>query len=360
MSKSKIQTAIRILKKRGIKQLSAQTIAYITNKDTVEIEKNLKFNKIREVNKYKQNINGQYNHNPKISILIQSFNNKSNIEHIVNRLSKEYEHEIIVLEDGSIDGSLERWDENLTRRNDFLIRSNDLHEIRAYTRGVQMSQGKYICLLQDDDKYPDSHHWLSRATNLFDSFPDLGAIGGWGPGGLGWGFGSEHNQLSYDGRIPPMSEWEYSENDMVFPKANGECIDTVDPTTAIPLIFVPRTAVGPLIIDREALDDVGGFNFEFSQPGEPGMQHDTDLGLRLWKNGYKFGYSNMGFYENNTTGGTGLYQREARHENNKKNWELCRRKHEDDFENIERMICEANQDLVAVESEEAKPLIDVN
>lgn len=49
-----------------------------------------------------------------------------------NRLPEGPACETIVCEDGSVDGSLAAWDDRLTRRNDFLVRSNDLRSRRAF------------------------------------------------------------------------------------------------------------------------------------------------------------------------------------------------------------------------------------
>ena len=62
-----------------------------------------------------------YTDNPSLSILIQSFNHGKNIPTIMERLRLTCADEIIVCEDGSVDGSEVEWRRHLTRPNDFLI-----------------------------------------------------------------------------------------------------------------------------------------------------------------------------------------------------------------------------------------------
>jgi len=104
---------------------------------------------------------GSYKDNPKLSIIVLSFNHKQNIKLIIERLRMTVADEIIVCEDGSIDGSLEEWLKYLEYPNDFLIRSNDLHEIRVYDRGINLARGEYVCVIQDDDIPPDNNNWVN-------------------------------------------------------------------------------------------------------------------------------------------------------------------------------------------------------
>ena len=75
----------------------------------------------------------QYVERPQLAFIVHSFNRISNLEQIFRGLRWAGPHELIVCDDGSVDGSHQRWLELLSRPNDFLIHSNDLHEIRAMT-----------------------------------------------------------------------------------------------------------------------------------------------------------------------------------------------------------------------------------
>ena len=59
-----------------------------------------------------------YNETPKVSLIIQSFNHRANKENICERLPLTAHDEMIVCEDGSVDGSVNassRWDSMTTR-----------------------------------------------------------------------------------------------------------------------------------------------------------------------------------------------------------------------------------------------------
>jgi hypothetical protein len=49
------------------------------------------------------------------------------------------------LDDGSVDGSTERWLQFLDRPNDFLIPCNDIHEIRVTDRAIRWSRSEIVC-----------------------------------------------------------------------------------------------------------------------------------------------------------------------------------------------------------------------
>src|SRR5919108_5073115 len=72
----------------------------------------------------------QYQDYPRLAFIVQSFNRVSNIDQLARGLRALGDHELIVCEDGSLDGSAEKWLAYLGRPKDFLIRSNDVHEIR--------------------------------------------------------------------------------------------------------------------------------------------------------------------------------------------------------------------------------------
>lgn len=310
-----------------------------------------RWRKRRRVKSYKREIDdgdGEYNHDPRVSFAVQSFNRAENIDHLATHIPQSKEYETIVLEDGSVDGSLERWDEHLTRRNDFLIRSNDLHELRTYSRCARFARGKYLCLLQDDDTLPDQEHWIEWALDYFDSFPDLAVVGGYFPVGLGEMFDSGHDSVSHDGSIPPIAEWTFTSNDEKFPLMDDRPLAVIDPRTERPLTFVPIVSVGPFIIDLDVLHEIGGFDFDFSEPGMPAVMFDGEFCLRCWEAGYKVGYANMGNY-GNVLGGTELYAAEDRDEQAERNVELIVEKHGSRFDTVEKRVCDANADLTMAE-----------
>src|SRR5690242_5650147 len=96
----------------------------------------------------------RYRDRSRVAFVVHSFNRISNIEQLACGLRKMGDHELIVCEDGSLDGSHARWMSYLNRPNDFLIHSNDLHEIRISDRAIRFARAEVVCLVQDDDVIP--------------------------------------------------------------------------------------------------------------------------------------------------------------------------------------------------------------
>src|SRR5215208_7392608 len=104
-----------------------------------------------------------YQDRPRLAFIGHSFNRIANIEQLVGGLRGLGEHELIVCEDGSLDGSREKWIAYLDRPNDFLIHSNDLHEIRILDRAIRFARSDIVCLVQDDDLITREPGWLDAA-----------------------------------------------------------------------------------------------------------------------------------------------------------------------------------------------------
>lgn len=66
----------------------------------------------------------------------------------------------------------------LDQPNDFLIHSNDLHEIRVLDRAIRFARSDIVCLVQDDDLIPYENGWLDSALTHFTTYPNLAILGG--------------------------------------------------------------------------------------------------------------------------------------------------------------------------------------
>lgn len=216
---------------------------------------------------------------PRMTAVIQSFNHFANIHNISNGLKTADEHiqEIIVCEDGSNDGSLEEWSSTLKNPGQLIIRSNNLHELRSYNRALRIADGEFILLLQDDDLIPEDSKWVEDALQLFETYPDLGILGGY--------IGQLWNHSSKQG-------YEFGEQISTHAgirRGNTKPIAYIDPSTNIPFMFVECAWIAPVFIRKSLVRKIGGLNLEIAKRGEPGVWQDCIYALEAWTNGFSVG-----------------------------------------------------------------------
>jgi glycosyltransferase involved in cell wall biosynthesis len=269
---------------------------------------------IERVKAYKQQREQSPHHyrdQPHLAFIVHSFNRIANIAQLVDGLRLMGDHELIVCEDGSLDGSHEKWMSHLTRPNDFLIHSNDLHEIRALDRAIRFTRADIVCLVQDDDTIPRDETWLNTALAQFDRYPRLAILGGF------MGFESFDPDPTKVRRI-----W-----------GGG-------------FRFVHHVNIGPYFIRRQHYESLGGWEYSFSEAGEPGICADNELCLRAWMNGYQVGYSFVpfkgpaGHYP--ADGGTVLFSNDIRVRNSVRNSDTIFAWYGKYAEHIDALVEQAN------------------
>jgi hypothetical protein len=247
----------------------------------------------------------QYVERPCVAVIVQSFNQVKNIPALEAGLRRTVMDELIICEDGSLDGSCEAWLARLTGPNDFLLHLNDVHEIRSYDRAIGAARGAIICLMQDDDRPPAEGGWLAEALDLFRRYPRLAVLGGW---------------CGFDG---------FSESAWNAPwlPAGAGAIDLVDPASGRPMRFVEHVNIGPYLVRRDTYMQLGGFDLAFSPPGEPGIAFEADLCYRAWLAGWQVAVTDLPVKQQDLTqegplpGGTWLWGGEARERNARANAE---------------------------------------
>jgi len=255
----------------------------------------------------------QYRDRSRIAFVVHSFNRVSNIDQLFAGLRRMGNHELIVCEDGSLDGSHKKWMSYLDGPNDFLIRSNDVHEIRILDRAIRFARSEIICLIQDDDRIPRKTRWLDTALTRFNTYPNLAIIGGF------MGFHSFHPDPK---KAKPI--WGPA-----------------------PFQFVHHVNIGPYFIRKQHYEALGGWDYSFSRAGEPGICFDNELCLRAWINGYQVGYSFAplkgppGHYSLN--GGTVLFSSVVRRRNQLRNQRRIFEMSTKHVRRIDRLVREANR-----------------
>jgi len=271
-----------------------------------------------------------YVEHPAVSIIVQSFNQVRNVAVLESRLRRTCADELIVCEDGSIDGSHEEWMRRLAGPNDFLLHSNDIHEIRSYGRAIDFARGEIICLMQDDDRPPRDGRWLARLLDVFDRYPALAVLGCW------CGF-DEYFAVEYN------APW--------LPPGEG-AIPSIDPTTRVPLVFVENVNIGPYLLRKSVFQELGGFDLSFSPPGEPGITFEAEYCYRAWRAGYEVALTDVpvkletGEQGYIFPGGTTLWGNEARVRNEIANKERIEELYGDDMPSIQAAVRAANGRLV--------------
>jgi len=279
-----------------------------------ELIERVKQNKIR-----RRSLLRDYCERSKIAFVVHSFNRIANIDQLVTGLRHMGAHELIVCEDGSLDGSREKWLSHLDQPNDFLLHSNDIHEIRITDRAIRFASAEIVCLVQDDDQIPRDTGWLDAALMQFDTHPNLAIIGGF----------------------------------MGFPSFDHLLADPPDPNMPrrlwgpAPFQFVHYANGGPYFVRKKHYEALGGWDYSFSPPGEPGIGFECELCLRAWLNGFQVGYSFVpfkgppGHYA--LDGGTVLFASAARRSNQLRNQSKVFEMYENHRRRIDQLVRAANR-----------------
>lgn len=225
---------------------------------------------------------------------------------------------MIVLEDGSSDGSLDRLRRGLRDKNHFIIRSKDLYEVRTYSRGIAFAQGEFVVLLQDDDDFPPDLAWLDRAEEIFRADEELGVLGG----------------LQGVTILPRLDARQ---------KCNYTAVDTPGRLTTTSsgqerFEYVMTVNRAPMFIRREVVRQLGIDN-SFA----PDQCDDTDFCLRAWNEGIRVGLFDPLFPRRNAVeGGMRLYNSEGHNAQDLKNWNLVYDRHAAHLDAIALAVRDAN------------------
>lgn len=245
---------------------------------------------------------------PEFTFIIQFYNKRQNINPILSSLKKFKNQELIVLDDGSIDGSYAEWPKHLTELNHFLLRTNDLYEIRTYDRAIRMAKGKYVCLLQDDDLLPEHTSWLEEAKAIFESYPKLLILSG-----------KQGVNLTPNN---PYLEANAPASPVLTPTL-------IDPKTHIPFMFTMTAYRAPLFIRTKELIEIGGLDLSYS----PLMCDDAELSLRAWTNGFSVGFYQVDCKRDIGIGGTRLFNSDLVKAQDKKNQKKLYQTYGEDLKN---------------------------
>ena len=240
-------------------------------------------NKIKQNKKRIKNLK-PYNEKPKTCAILLSFNHCYNIDKLYKSILASNFDEVIICEDGSIDGSYEKWGNLLDHKNHYLLRSLDIHELRAYEKAIKMSEADIFCLLQDADDITENDNWLKEALFLFKKYPDLAILGG-----------ARGRDLSF--------KKTYG--------VNSNKIPFTDPDTKNDFMFVQNINIGPYFMRKNIFLELGGWDKRCSNAGEPGILFESEICYRAWLAGYQVGLCSMPFKIDDDDRGTIIFNEGA-------------------------------------------------
>ncbi len=111
---------------------------------------------------------------PKVSIITAAYNHvkfvRQSVESAQAQTYRDFEH--IVIDDGSSDGTaeiLQSFGDKIT-----YIRQENCGAHAAINRGIRMSSGEFIAILDSDDAWLP--HKLERQMQMFEQFPEAGLV----------------------------------------------------------------------------------------------------------------------------------------------------------------------------------------
>jgi GT2 family glycosyltransferase len=205
---------------------------------------------------------------PLVSIVTANLNGRQHLESFLSSVASQDfptdELEVIVVDNGSSDGSLEL----LTRAFPavkLVENSSNLGFARANNQGAEVAQGRYLALLNNDIRLePD---WVSRIVARREQATQATVC-------------IASRILSWDG-----STVDFIDGGMAF-NGRGFQVDFGVPSTSPEGTTYPDELLfgcgAAMLIDRDVYLKVGGFDQDYFAYFE-----DVDLGWRLWVLGYR-------------------------------------------------------------------------
>jgi GT2 family glycosyltransferase len=299
-------------------------------------------NKIRKkyiewkVKKQKENRN-EYNKDVKVSAIVQSFNGKNKVKKIIKRLEKTKIDEIILIDDGSVDGTLNWAKKNMNMPNEFVVSSNDIYEVVMYRKMIKFASGNIVCLLQDDDLPPPNDEWIEDALSIFKKYKKLVILGG---------------RLGLNIKIPDNSRHcsnsEYKVENGIAGKPGVSKYELIrDPKFEVDFCnskieFTQAVNRAPMFVRRKQFLNMGNIDLDFY----PFQCDDVDVCIRAWKKGYKVALYESKFDRELGWGGMRKFDNSVSKQS-EKNWKKIYQKHGKEIKNdvIDEYVKKSNKKI---------------
>lgn len=199
---------------------------------------------------------------PGLSVIILNYNNRNVIRRCVDTLlahSTRYGYEIIVVDNGSTDGSYEFLAEAYQDQKILLLKNKKNGCSSGRNLGVSRACGEYLCFL-DSDQWVVSDYWLDSGLDIFQTNSQIGAAG-WA---AGW--------FSKGRAAGPIAD-----------SMPNRAISSADIWYRTDIAYL---GTGGLVMKKELFETIGGFDEAY----DPTCFEDTDLSLQIRDAGYELAY----------------------------------------------------------------------
>jgi GT2 family glycosyltransferase len=208
--------------------------------------------------------------NPEISVIVVNWNRRELLRACLHSLAAQVgaECEIIVVDNGSSDGSLEMLEREFREIPVKVIRNREnLGFCAANNQGIREARGEYVALLNNDAEAAPG--WLAALRRVFDSAPDAGMAA------------SKILVWEDPGRIDKAGH-------LIYPDGQNRGRGSGEPDRG--QYDQPGEALWPdgcaAMYKREMLEQIGGFDEDFFAYAD-----DAELGLRARIAGWRCLYA---------------------------------------------------------------------
>jgi len=197
-----------------------------------------------------------------VSVVIVTWDRRDDLTRAVNSIRKQDYNpiEIIIIDNGSTDGTIE-YLKGLSGRNiKYLLLNKNMGTSLTRNIGVKKSSGKYV-LFMDSDAVLHDKHMISKAVKLMESDKKIGSIGAVVYGN------EDESEIFVAGSY---LDWDGHDSKKSLQPIKKRAYDVDYITSCVALHR------------KDALKQVGGFDPSFFF-----FEEDCDLGIRLKKAGWK-------------------------------------------------------------------------
>lgn len=206
---------------------------------------------------------------PYISVIIPTYNRKEMLKKCLKSVLSvnypKYRYEVIVIDDGSTDGTYEFLMEVAKEHQNLrILRQENRGPAAARNLGIRNAKGEILFFTDDDCVVPKD--WIKIFLEVFEEYPEIAGVGG---------YLEAPNEIL---KSNIFARYESLMSEILYkPRSTGFYIGGVE---------TPCVVTNNCAYKKEVLKEVGGFDENFSvAAGE-----DADLKLRICLKGYKLAY----------------------------------------------------------------------